>query len=105
MLFVLGSVQCRAYSCYIEGHCDINWKKNKLCEAECANQMCEFDQGSVTPSSPAHDRMMSSDCIYECLIHCSSTLLANDVCDSECNSVQCGFDAGVCGFCDSGCEL
>lgn len=105
LLLLCGLTTCMAYSCFTGKHCEVNWRDNEECDVECANELCDYDQGTVSASSPAFDRVMSSDCIYECLKDCTSTQLANKDCDFNCNSPQCGFDAGACGFCKSGCEL
>jgi hypothetical protein len=105
LLVLLSLVESEAFSCYTEGLCEINWREDNFCESECANELCDFDQDSVLASSPAYNRMIASDCIYECLKVCTKDQLANEQCDPNCEVQVCGYDAGACGFCALGCEL
>jgi hypothetical protein len=104
-LVFIGFPLGRAYSCY-SYPCSGSWRSdNNACDADCASELCGFDQRSISSASSAFDRLMSSDCVYKCMKVCSQAQLSNAVCDSNCNVPECGYDAGTCGYCAAGCKL
>ena len=123
------SEECRRYNdntCkidYCSYKCLTNYIGDKVCQAQCHNPDCSFDNGDCfcsfdCPDSSGecltnetyHDPCDTDSCSYKdgkcgyCASGCFKHHLGDGICQPECNTKSCNYDQGDCG-CAPGCSF